>query len=199
MQNQMDLSSLWWTQPGLAWWMATTPHPSHSRLFTITATSCFSSFTIRQFPWAPIFRIPGRIFNTHRYSLPPFGCPPSFERCKLTPLFYSPPPFFFPSFLLKQQAKERTLAVWPIVISPFYMQVPQGIHPGLSPTSYAKQLVMTLRAQKLHSIPHHMRGFIPDAPIDDPPPDSAAVYRPQQENDCSFHTYLWLRWFLPPT
>lgn len=111
---------------------------SHSQLFTITATSSFSSFTIRQFPWAPIFRIPGRVFNTHRYSLPPFGALPALRGASLHLYFILPLPFS-PNFLLKQQAKERTLAVWPIVISPFYMQVPQGIHPGLSPTSYAKQ------------------------------------------------------------
>lgn len=136
-QNQMDLPSLWWTQPGCAGeWL---PHPilSFSAIHYHRHLMLFF-FYYQTVPMSSIFRIPGRVFNTHRYSLPPFGALPALRGASLHLYFILPLPFS-PNFLLKQQAKERTLAVWPIVISPFYMQVPQGIHPGLSPTSYAKQ------------------------------------------------------------
>lgn len=120
MQNQRNLSSLWWAQPCPG--VATTPQPSHSQPFTISATSCFSFYTIRQFPQAPILQIPGRVFNTHLDSRPPFMCPPSFERCQLTPLFYSPPPFF-PSFLSKQWAKAKNTSCMPHCNFAFLLRV----------------------------------------------------------------------------
>lgn len=156
-----------------------------------------------QYPHIPSFQISGGLFNTHLYSLAPFGCPPSFKRLELTPSYHSPLPFFS-SFLLKQQAKAKDSSCTPHCNFSF-IHASSSVWPS-RPQSHASCKAAILQWLQEHRGCHdtpHPEKIHSWLPCRWPPQTASAVHQQPsptaRKHHCSFQTHLRLRWTLAST